>query len=456
MTAASKPMWVEGMLVRPQHFQQFERYIEVQREARLHALLPFQWGVRRLSIDESLLPAGRIGLSKVAGVLPDGTPLDAPTQDLLPDARDVPADTVGQRIFLALPLVQPHRLQVANLPPRGQADKQDQGVRFHSVDYEARDATDKNGSTAPITVGMLKPRLLFDSEPTEGLVAMPIARVLERQDSGRVILSESFLPPALETDALPRLQELIREIANLLRYRGIVLASRVDPSARGARVGGVADLLVLQVVNRYAPLLAHYAVRPALHPIAAYEIFIQLLGELRTFVGIERIADREIHYLHDDLEGAFNALARELRAALSAAAEDAAISLELQHRGRGFYVSPITDRGLLDVGRFVLAVDAEMDSEVLRRRFPSQAKIGPVEAIGDLVNLQLTGIAAQPMPVAPREIPYRTGATYFELDSKNEIWRRLSNSAAFAIHVSGDFPGLELEFWAIPDPQARS
>ncbi|MEO1192088.1 MAG: type VI secretion system baseplate subunit TssK [Pseudomonadota bacterium] len=456
MTTGSKPMWVEGMLVRPQHFQQLERYVEAQREARLISLLPFQWGVRRLAIDQSLLPAGRIGLSSVSGVFPDGTPFDAPDHDLLPDAREVPAETVGQRVFLAVPLVQAHQLQVANLPPRSSSDRLDPRVRYHSVDVDARDATDSNGGSAPITVGLLKPRLLFDTEPTDGLVAMPIARVLERQDSGQVVLSESFLPPAMECEALPLLRQLIREVANLLRYRGVVLASRVDPSARGQRVGGVADLLVLQVVNRYAPLLAHYASRPALHPITVYELFIQLLGELRTFVGSERVASKEIHYLHDDLEGVFDALGLELRKALSAAAEDAAISLPLQHRGRGFYVSPIADRGLLDVGRFVIAADAEIDSEVLRRRFPAQVKIGPVEAIGDLVNLQLTGIAAQPMPVAPREIPYRTGATYFELDRKSEIWRRLSNSAAFAIHVSGEFPGLELEFWAIPEQQVRA
>lgn len=41
------------------------------------------------------------------------------------------------------------------------------------------------------------------------------------------------------------------------------------------------------------------------------------------------------------------------------------------------------------------------------------------------------------------------GAVYFELDRTGELWRGLVRSAAFAFHVSGDYPDLHLEFWAI-------
>ncbi len=72
-----------------------------------------------------------------------------------------------------------------------------------------------------------------------------------------------------------------------------------------------------------------------------------------------------------------------------------------------------------------------------------------MEKIRDLVNLQLPGIALQAMPVAPRQIPYHAGFVYFELDRANELWRELQSSGGIAIHQSGEFPGLALEFWAI-------
>ena len=30
-----------------------------------------------------------------------------------------------------------------------------------------------------------------------------------------------------------------------------------------------------------------------------------------------------------------------------------------------------------------------------------------------------------------------------------EFWQELNNSGGFALHIGGDFPGIEFEFWAI-------
>ncbi len=91
-----------------------------------------------------------------------------------------------------------------------------------------------------------------------------------------------------------------------------------------------------------------------------------------------------------------------------------------------------------------------MPGEALRSRFPTQVKIGPVERIRDLVTLQLPGVILHPLPVAPRQIPFHTGASYFELETRNsDLWRQLEKSGGVAMHIAGEFPGLELAFWAI-------
>jgi type VI secretion system protein ImpJ len=81
--------------------------------------------------------------------------------------------------------------------------------------------------------------------------------------------------------------------------------------------------------------------------------------------------------------------------------------------------------------------------------FPMQSKIGPVEKIKDLVNLQLPGIALRALPVAPRQIPYHTGFAYFGLDQSADLWAQLRGSGGIAVHVSGSFPGLAMELWAV-------
>ena len=109
----------------------------------------------------------------------------------------------------------------------------------------------------------------------------------------------------------------------------------------------------------------------------------------------------------------------------------------------------IGDKKLLGEAHFVLAVNAEVPVETLRRNFPAQVKIGPVEKIRDLVNRALPGIALESLASAPRQIPYHAGVTYFALNDKEPLWKELARSGGMALHVSGQYPGLELALWAI-------
>jgi type VI secretion system protein ImpJ len=99
----------------------------------------------------------------------------------------------------------------------------------------------------------------------------------------------------------------------------------------------------------------------------------------------------------------------------------------------------------------VLAVNADLPAESIRGQFPAQSKVGPVERIRDLVNLQLPGIQLAALPVAPRQIPYHAGFVYFQLDRNSELWEQLQASGGVAFHIGGEFPGLQMEFWAIKD-----
>ena len=38
---------------------------------------------------------------------------------------------------------------------------------------------------------------------------------------------------------------------------------------------------------------------------------------------------------------------------------------------------------------------------------------------------------------------------YFELDGSSPYWGKMTTSGGIAIHVSGEYPGLNMELWAI-------
>ena len=155
-------------------------------------------------------------------------------------------------------------------------------------------------------------------------------------------------------------------------------------------------------------------------------------------------------YVHDDLALSFKPVMDDLRLSLSMVLEQTAIPIPLQDRKYGIRVASIPDVELQRNAQFVLAVMAQLPGDALRARFPTQVKIGTVERIRDLVNLQLPGVPLRPLPVAPRQIPYNAGYTYFELETRgSDMWKQLETSGGMAMHIAGEFPGLELEFWAI-------
>jgi type VI secretion system protein ImpJ len=122
---------------------------------------------------------------------------------------------------------------------------------------------------------------------------------------------------------------------------------------------------------------------------------------------------------------------------------------------KGYYVGRVQDVELLRSAVFVLAANAQLPAEALRARFPLQAQLGSRERIRALVDHQLPGIPLRPLPVAPRQIPYHSGYTYFELDKARrpndpvDYWKDLETSRMIVMHVAGDFPELSLQLWAI-------
>ena len=443
MSWYSKVIWSEGMFLRPQHFQQQDRYLSALIRGRCGHLQPYDWGIRQLTLDRDALALGKLAIATGQGILPDGTPFNIPDQDAPPTPLDIPADTRNTRILLGLPL------RRAGMPEVEREENADSVARYRINQREVRDNMVGLEVNAPIEIGTRRLRLILDQrEETAEYAATGIARVIEKRSDQTVVLDEGYLPPCLDCQSTPALAGFLREILGLLHQRGEALANRVTISGRGG-VAEIADFLLLQVVNRFEPLLAHFDTMQGLHPALFFRTALQLAGELATFTAASKRPAEFPPYVHDDLQATLTPLMREIRQSLSMVLEQNAIALPLQERQYGIRVSPIADRTLLNSASFVLAVRADMPSETLRSRFPPQVKIGPVEHIAQLVNSALPGISLHPLPVAPRQIPYHAGAIYFELEPKSDYWKQLQNSGGFAFHIGGQFPGIELAFWAI-------
>jgi type VI secretion system protein ImpJ len=125
------------------------------------------------------------------------------------------------------------------------------------------------------------------------------------------------------------------------------------------------------------------------------------------------------------------------------------VSIPLELKRFGIRVGVVADKSLYDSAVFVLAARADMPVEEFRRSFVPQVKVGPVERIANLVNLGLPGLGLRALPSPPRQVPYHSGFQYFELEPSGELWKQLKTAGGVALHVAGEFPGLQLELWAI-------
>jgi type VI secretion system protein ImpJ len=416
MTWSNRVVWQEGMFLRAQHFQQQDRHFEQRVRAVLAAAHAFPWGM----------------------LFEDGTAFAVPGETDHPVPLDLPETTRNAVVYLAVPVRQPGAAEFA----------ENGGGRYGIAEFEAYDTHSASPQPASLLVGRLRLRYLLETDDRSGYFCIGLARIAEVAPDRRVTLDERWIAPSLTCAAAPPLIGLIAELAGLLNQRGEALAGRlVAPGARG--VADVADFLLLQSVNRWHKLLAHWAESGRAHPADLFDVLVQMAGEFATFTEATRRPNTYQAYRHDDAQRSFAPVIADLRRSLSAVIEQTAVAIALQERRQGVRVGALTDRSILRGASFVLSAQADVPSETLRRLFPQQVKIGAVEHIRELVNVALPGIAVRALPVAPRQIPFHAGASYFELDRNSAHWQQMQSSGGFAIHVSGEFPNLRLELWAI-------
>lgn len=437
-----KVVWAEGAFLRPQQFQQQERYFEFYAHARTLPLRGCFWGFSEMEIDQDALKLGKVSILQARGILPDGTPFNIPSQTSAPEPLDIPANTKDQRVILALPIRRHGSEEISfDASPESLA-------RYQTIDAELNDTNSVAGPPAAIQLGELRLRLALESELTDGWMGLGVVRIIERRPDNQLILDKHYISPALSINTNMVLNGFVREMHGLLHQRGEVLAERLSAPGRGG-VSEVADFLLLELVNRWEPLLKHFSEASMFHPESLYMHLLALSGDLSTFTREGRRPETMSVYLHDDLEGCFRPLILDLRRSLSMVLEQNAIQITLEERGYGVRAALIPSPELIKNASFVLAVRAEVSPDVMQNNFPAQIKIGPVEKLRELVTLHLPGVGIRALPIAPRQIPYHAGYFYFQLDTTHALWKQLDRSGGLALHIAGEFPELDLEFWAI-------
>ncbi|MCL9781347.1 type VI secretion system baseplate subunit TssK [Vibrio sp. S4M6] len=441
MSAHNRIVWNEGLFIKPQHFQQQQRYLEHLIDERVNSVGHYLYGLTELSLNLDHLSFGRISIERARGVMPDGSVFNIPQEDLVQNALDIVDNTqANQIVYLAIPLRSDSIREIGW--------SEEETSRYKAIRHEARDVHSRQGDSCMIDVSPAQLRLVLEQEDRSAYAYIAIARIVEKRPGGSLVLDDSFIPCHLNIHSVPMLKQFVSEIAGLMRERAKNIAQRID-SPNQSGVADVADFMLLQSLNKMQPRLLHMANCRSVHPESLYRELISICGELATFTDESRVSAEFTSYDHELPHRCFTPVISMLRQSLSIVLEPKAVSIQLHQRKYGLIVAPIQDPQLIQEGEFILAVRARMPLEELRKLFVQQTKIASVEKIRDLISLQLPGIPLNTLPVAPRQLPYHAGYTYFQLDKTSQAWNMVANSSGFAFHVAGEFQDIDLQFWAI-------
>lgn len=441
MSSRNRVIWREGLFIKPQHFQQQQRHSDYALHARLSALSDYFYGLQSLAINEDYLGFGRIALVGATGILPDGTVFNIPNDDMLPTPLEITdASVANQKVYLALPL------SVSGVNEVGQGGQV--ATRLQAHRHDVRDLHSEGGDVVSLEVGRVSLRLMLEREDRSAYASLAIARILDKRPDGGLVLDPNFMPCSISVSAIPTLKRFLGESAGLVAERARSLSQRIAaPGQQG--VADVAEFMMLQLLNRAQPQLSHLARLGTLHPERLHELLVQLCGELMTFTDESRLPSEFPAYRHDDQQVSFEPVMLALRQALSTVLSPRAVSIQLRKHQYGIMVAMVNESELMKSADFVLAVRARMPQEQLRKQLLQQTKVASSDKIRELISLQLPGIPLLPLPVAPRQLPYHAGYSYFQLDRQSPAWQMLAVSNTLAFHIAGDFPELDMQLWAI-------
>ena len=450
MSWYNKVAWSEGLFLRPQLFQQQERYLERYAHKRASSLGPFFWGFGQYSLDTESLSLGKLVLASAAGIFADGTSFDMPGHTPPPAPLAILPEHLEQVIHLAIP---------ARMPNGEETHFGEAGVstsslaRFSVFDVELRDANSVGQGPKTVQLSHLRPRLLPQRELTDAWIGMPLARVTTLRSDGSITLDSRLIPPVTGYGASAQLFEWISHLQGLCRLRAESLAARLSGNdGRSGDAADVSDFLLLQILNRCDPVLTHWLDVAETPPEDVYIRLRALAGELSTFV---RASTRRplAHppYRHIDPASSFKALVADVQSLLNNVLVRSAQSIALERRGNGLQVASIPIAELQGFSGLVLAVAAQLPQDQLASQFAARCKVGPNDRLSELIRAHLPGIPLQPLPVPPRQIPFSAGFVYFQIEPHGLLWDHFAISGGLGLHVAGDFPGLRIELWGIRD-----
>src|SRR5260370_18467998 len=282
MKHLSKVVWFEGMYLAPHLFQAQTQSFEDLIQFSTTSLWFQPYGLVGIELDSEALRNGNVALIHARGIFPDGLAFHMPDSDSLPQPRYIadlfPPTVESTIVYLAVPSRQadgPNCLM--------ESQTEQDHLRFAA---EVRSLHDDNTGRDDRSVHLARKniRFLLDMEASEGMVRLPISRVM-RDGTGHLLYDPRFVPPCLQITASERLMMISRRLIGILDEKSATL-SRARGGGRGMAGFSsqeIASFWFVHTINTSLAVLRHLCSSERGHPEQLYLEMARLGGGLCTF-----------------------------------------------------------------------------------------------------------------------------------------------------------------------------
>lgn len=444
-----KPLWEEGILLSPQHFQQQSHYHQFIATALSRLRHEFSWGIADITIDTKFLLHGKLKIESLNVLFPDGVWLDSqtgcnplPTRSL----EDVPAYTQSTLVYLTVPNEQEQRNNLL---------EKDESTSFPKrFVREYRMVKNCFGDdSVELAIENLNLQLKFDFEDLSEYTVCPLLRLM-RNEQGKFTIDHTYIPPILFISTNEQLLGLLKRINELLISRQQNLSAR-----KRARHNNIADLSTsdanlfwfLHSINSVCPELLHLERTPARHPEELYILLSRLLGMLNTFAINDSLLDMT-SYNHLNLYQTFFSMEEKIRELLDIVIPSPVVHIHVEQIKSTQWKARFHDHRIDAQADFYLAIQSKnIPLEELKQRLPVLAKIGSTDVIERIINTAVSGIPLQYMNTIPPGLPFRMDQVYFKLDKQHNDFKQIMLERQCSIYIPATIDIEQIHLYTMVD-----
>jgi type VI secretion system protein ImpJ len=453
--------WHQGLFLQPQHFQLSDRYVQSLFIPYQRYLVPHLWGVVGITVHKGALGTSSFQISTGTFLFPDGAHVSFPENATVESRTFEDGWVAGGRpftVYLGISKWNDAGVNVTEVMSSTAVSRV--STRFIAA-AGGQDTPDLHAGGPQGEVKRLQHVLKVfwetEVEMAGDYLLMPVAQ-LERTPDG-VVLSPSFIPPAVSIGSVPLLYGMVKEIRDQLASRcrqleGYKRERGIQTAEFGSR--DVAYLLALRSLNRFIPLLFHYTETGQVHPWLVYGVLRQLVGELSSFsenvtaLG-ESVADGVPllpEYDHAGLWECFQSAQGLILKLLDEITAGPEYVIPLHFDGT-YFTAELKPACFEHGNRYFIVLRSEEDPKTLVPVVTALAKLGSRERLPLLIARALPGIGLEHLATPPQELPRRAFSLYFAVDSYCDHWAMVEKGHNIALYWDNAPQDLEVELMVV-------